>query len=61
MGEMTLREHLAKAGAVKTAKKALSSRENGKKGGRPRGKSIKNNDLKNNANLKKKRKINLQT
>ncbi len=34
--EITLREHLKAAGSVKTPKKAASSRENGKKGGRPR-------------------------
>lgn len=34
--EITLREHLKAAGSKKTEKKAASSRENGKKGGRPR-------------------------
>jgi hypothetical protein len=32
----TLREHLRRAGSVKSTRKAASSRENGKKGGRPR-------------------------
>lgn len=31
----TLKEHQSAAGSVKTEKKAASSRENGKKGGRP--------------------------
>ena len=34
--EITLSEHLRKAGSVKSEKKATSSKANGKKGGRPR-------------------------
>lgn len=36
MQEISLREHLAKAGRVKSKKKAKSSAANGKKGGRPK-------------------------
>jgi len=32
----TLREHLSKAGKVKSEAKAAAARENGKKGGRPK-------------------------
>lgn len=32
----TLREHLSKAGSVKSEAKTQAARENGKKGGRPR-------------------------
>lgn len=35
-GEMPLREHLRRAGSVKSERKANSSRENGKTGGRPK-------------------------
>ena len=34
--EITLREHLRRAGKVRSERKAASSRENGRKGGRPR-------------------------
>jgi len=33
---ITLSEHCARIGRVKTPKKAAASRENGKKGGRPK-------------------------
>jgi hypothetical protein len=34
-----MREHLKRIAKIKTDKKAAASRENGKKGGRPRGKA----------------------
>jgi hypothetical protein len=34
---MTLKEHCARIGAIKTERKSAASRENGKKGGRPKG------------------------
>jgi hypothetical protein len=34
--DRTMREHLSKAGSAKSERKARTSRENGKKGGRPR-------------------------
>ncbi len=36
----TLREHLSKAGSMKSKAKAAAARENGKKGGRPKKKRI---------------------
>ncbi len=37
--DQAIREHCAKIGRVRTAKKAASSRENGKLGGRPKAKT----------------------
>ena len=39
MNPITLREHCARISRIKTPKKAAASRENGKKGGRPKTKT----------------------